>query len=77
MNKEERIRRFIYQKIEEGYEVKKIDKDLYEFRIINKKYIYADFISLDILPYVQYIDEIKQGSNYYDNGIDNGIDIKM
>ena len=64
MNKEERIMRFLYQKIQEGYEVKKIDKDLYEFRIINKKYIYADFISLDILPYVQYIDEIKQGSNY-------------
>ena len=70
MNKEERIMRFLYQKIQEGYEVIKIDTDLYEFRIINKKYIYADFISLDILPYVQYIDEIKQGSNYYDNGID-------
>ena len=64
MNKEERIMKFIFQKIEEGYEVKKIDKDLYEFRIINKNFIYTDFITLDILPYVEYIDEIKQGSNY-------------
>lgn len=64
MNKEERIMRFLYQKIQEGYEVKKIDKDIYEFRIIDKKYIYTDFITLDILPYVQYVDEINQGSNY-------------
>ena len=64
MNKEERIMKFIFQKIEEGYEVKKIDKDIYEFQIINKKFIYTDFITLDILPYVQYVDEIKQGCNY-------------
>jgi hypothetical protein len=64
MNKEERIMKFIFQKIEEGYNVIKIDTDLYEFRIINKKYNYADFITLDILPYVQYVDEINQGSNY-------------
>ena len=56
--------KFIFQKIQEGYEVKKIDKDIYEFRIINKNFIYTDFVTLDILPYVEYIDEIKQDSNY-------------
>jgi hypothetical protein len=64
MNKKECIMKFIFQKIEEGYEVKKIDKDIYEFRMINKKFIYTDFVTLDILPYVQYIDEINRGCNY-------------
>ena len=64
MNKQDYIMKFIFQKIQEGYEVKKIDKDIYEFRIINKNFIYTDFVTLDILPYVEYIDEIKQDSNY-------------
>lgn len=34
--KEIRIRKFIYDKIEQGYTVKKIGKNLYEFKIKTK-----------------------------------------
>ena len=59
--KEQAISLFIYQKLQEGYTVLKINGDTYEFRILSRKYNYADFLTLDIIPYIKYTDEIEEG----------------
>lgn len=59
--KEQAISLFIYQKLQEGYTVLKISKNEYEFRILSRKYNELHFLTLDIIPYVEYTDVIQEG----------------
>ena len=65
MNKKElkkhAISLFIYQKLQEGYSVLKISRDTYEFRILSRKYNELHFLTLDIISFVKYTDEIEEG----------------
>jgi hypothetical protein len=58
--KEQAISLFIYQKLQEGYSVLKISRDTYEFRIISENYNSSNFLTLDIIPYIEYTDEIEE-----------------
>ena len=64
MNKKElkkhAISLFIYQKLQEGYSVLKISRDTYEFRILSRKIDEVNFLTLDIIPYVEYTDIIRE-----------------
>ena len=59
--KEKAISFFIYQKLQEGYTVLKISRDTYEFRILSRKHDEFNFLTLDIIPYIKYTDEIEEG----------------
>ena len=59
--KEQAISLFIYQKLQEGYSVLKISKYTYEFRILSRKIDFVDFLTLDIIPYVEYTNIIRKG----------------
>ena len=58
--KEQAISLFIYQKLQEGYIVLKIRKNEYEFRIISENYNSSNFLTLDIIPYIEYTDIIRE-----------------
>lgn len=53
MKKEEYIMKFIYQKIQEGYEVKRIKNNTYEFKIASSIFNDNIFFNLEILPFVK------------------------
>jgi hypothetical protein len=58
--KEQAISLFIYQKLQEGYTIFKTRKDEYEFRILSRKYNELNFLTFDIIPYVEYTDVIEE-----------------
>ena len=59
--KKQAIALFIYEKLKEGYTVLKISSDTYEFRILSRKHDEFSFLTLDIIPYIKYTDEIEEG----------------